>query len=139
MAKADNNRQLNIKQENAIDLLLIGKTDKETAQEVGVSRQTVNDWRNNDSLFEAELNRRRKEVWGSQLERLRNLLAQAVVVLEEDLQTTDERRLRQSAAVHVLKSVGLYGFDLTPTGATDPEGIEGEKRNAELMNELLRF
>lgn len=98
--------QLSVEQENAIDLLLQGLTDKDAAERVGVSRQTVTTWRNGHALFQAELNRRRKDLWGGQTERLRGLVAQAVDVLAEDLAGADPR-LRQGAAIHILKTVGL--------------------------------
>jgi transposase len=139
MAKADKTRQLTIEQQNAIDLLLQGKSDREVAEAVGVSRQTVTEWRNRNAPFVAELNRRRQEVWGSQTERLRQLVAQAVSVLEEDLQQNQDRRLRQAAAVHVLRAVGLYGCDLKPKGATEPEDIEAEWANAEALKMLGRI
>ena len=139
MANTDNIRQLNAKQDNAITLILQGSTDTEVAKSIKVSRQTVNDWRNNNIFFIAELNRRRNEIWNSQLEQFRNLVARALAVLEEDLQEENERRLRQSAAIHILKSVGLYGLDLTPTGATDPGGVERAKADAELIKEFLDF
>ncbi|NSW83138.1 MAG: helix-turn-helix domain-containing protein [Syntrophothermus sp.] len=143
MAKVDKSRQLTIEQENAIDLLLQGKSDREVAEAVGVSRQTVTEWRNRDALFVAELNRRRQEVWGGQTERLRQLVAQAVNVLEEDLQQNQDRKLRQAAAVHILRAVGLYGVNLAPKGATDPEDIEAEwastKALAESLKELSRL
>lgn len=44
MAKSDKNGQLNIEQENAIDLLIQGKSDREVAEAIGVARQTVNQW-----------------------------------------------------------------------------------------------
>ena len=53
----DKTRQLSIEQQNAIDLLVQGKSDRETAEAIGVSRQTVNNWRNNDTVFIAELNK----------------------------------------------------------------------------------
>lgn len=137
MAKVGKSRQLSIEQENAIDLLLQGKSDREVAEAVGVSRQTVTEWRNRNALFVAELNRRRREVWGRQTERLRQLVAQAVSVLEEDLQQKQDLRLRQAAAVHILRVVGLYGVNLAPRGATDPEVIEAEWKNDEILKELI--
>lgn len=139
MAKADKSRQLTIEQENAIDLLLQGKSDREVAEAVGVSRQTVTEWRNRNALFAAELNRRRQEVWGGQTERLRQLVAQAVSVLEEDLQQKQDLRLRQAAAVHILRAVGLYGVNLAPRGATDPEGVEAGWKHDEFLKELTRI
>ena len=59
LTKYDKSRQpktLSIEQQNAIDLLITGKSDGETARLVGVARQTVWNWRNNDTLFYTELN-----------------------------------------------------------------------------------
>ena len=126
MAKSDKSQQLNIEQENAIDLLIQGKSDREVAESVNVSRQTVTQWRNHDAPFVAALNARRHEVWGTQTERLRTLVEQAVGVLESDLNSED-MRLRQTAAVHILKVVGLCGLDLGPTGNTSAEGVESNR------------
>lgn len=41
---------LTIEQRNAIDLLVTGKTDTETADSVGVHRVTVTKWRNASTL-----------------------------------------------------------------------------------------
>lgn len=107
VAEGDRRRQLSVKQERAIELLLVGKGDAEVAKAVGVSRQTVNEWRNHDALFIAELNLRRQQVWEAALGRLRGLLGQAIAVLEEDLNAED-RRIRQAAAIHVLRCLGVY-------------------------------
>lgn len=139
MTKSDKTRQLSLEQENAIDLLIQGKSDREVAEAVKVSRQTVNQWRNHDAVFVSALNARRQEIWGSQSERLRSLVKKAVDVLEADLDS-DDRKLRQSAAIHLLKSVKLYGRDLQPYGKTDPEEIESEwKRSVELSALFNRF
>lgn len=132
MTKADTNGQLKLEQDHAINLLLQGKNDREVAEAVNVSRQTVNQWRNHDSVFMGELNARRQAVWGNQAERLRSLISQAVDVLESDLSSEDVR-LRQSAAVHILKAVGLYGADLKPTGETSPDAIESDWRLSSML------
>ncbi|MGB9687465.1 helix-turn-helix domain-containing protein [Thermogutta sp.] len=105
---------MRLAQKNAIELLLAGKTDQEVAEAVRASRQTVTLWRNRDELFQAALDARRHEVWGAQVERLRQLVARAIQVLEDDLHQDEDRQLRQSAAVHILKCVGLYGAHLEP-------------------------
>ena len=118
MAKPDKSRQrqkLSAAQRTAIGLLLQGKNDRQVAEQVGVSRQTVWDWRMRNPTFATELNRRRQEIWGTQTERLRNLVEKAVDVLETAVDT--EQSL--SAAVHVLKAVGVYGADLRPVGLID--------------------
>lgn len=136
MAKSDTTRQLSLEQENAIDLLIQGKSDREVAEAVNVSRQTVNQWQNHDAVFIAALNARRYEIWGSQTERLRSLISQAVDVLDSDL-SSEDLRLRQSAAVHILKAVGLYGADLKPTGETSPDAIESDWKWQESLSSLL--
>jgi|BioPla2DNA2_1021312.scaffolds.fasta_scaffold04748_8 hypothetical protein len=52
------NEQLTPTQLKAIALLIEGKNDRETAEEVGVNRATVNTWRNQNQYFIAEYNSR---------------------------------------------------------------------------------
>lgn len=53
-----NQGYLTPRQLKAIGLLIEGKNDRETAEIVGVSRATVNIWRNQDNYFIAEYNSR---------------------------------------------------------------------------------
>jgi hypothetical protein len=125
MAKVDRTRQaeLTIEQQNAIELLILGKSDRETAEACGVSRQTVNEWRNNCALFLAELNSRRAALWESDIDRLRSMVGDAITILEEDLQSEDEKA-RRSAAIHLLRAVGIYGANLKPEGPINANAIE---------------
>ncbi len=124
MAKVDRTRQeLSVEQQNAIDLLVMGKTDKETAESCGVSRQTVNDWRNNSPLFLAELNRRRAALWETDIDTLRSLVRDAIGVLADDLRGED-LKARRAAAVHLLRAVGIYGASMEPKGETSANRIE---------------
>lgn len=135
--KTDTSRQLSVKQEQAIELLVAGKTVTEVAEEVGVTRQTVSEWKNHDPVFVAEFNRRRSEMWEGGRERLRSLLDRAVEVLEKDLNGPDPK-LRQLAAVHILKAVGVYGKEnFSPCGPVTPEGVEAEWRERENMDRLF--
>jgi len=138
MAKSDKTRQLRLAQKNAIELLLAGKTDQEVAEAVGVTRQTVNLWRNRDKVFQAALDARRQELWGACVERLRQLIGRALQVLEADLLQDDDRRLRQSAAVHVLKCVGLYGANLEPKDTVKRWPFD-DWTDAQLERALKRF
>jgi lipopolysaccharide biosynthesis regulator YciM len=61
--KPDKIRQLSIEHANAIEHLLQGQSDRVVSEAVGVSRQTVSEWKNHDPLFIAELNRQRSEMW----------------------------------------------------------------------------
>lgn len=126
---------LNPKQDLALTALLRGATDQEAAEAAGVTRQTVCGWRNQDAAFAAELNSRRKALWENASERMRSLVSRALEVLCEDLDAEDPR-LRQAAAVHVLRSVGLYGSDLTPKGPTQPELVAGKWESEEFLERL---
>ena len=113
MANQDN---LTVMQEKAIQLLMTGGSDQSVADELGIARQTVNNWRHNDAAFAARFNAERQDLWSTHREKLRSLVAQAVDVLAEDIAAKLEPKLRQSAAIHVLKAVGLYGQDMKPSG-----------------------
>jgi hypothetical protein len=97
-------RGLTIKQQNALDLLVLGETDAATAQAVGVNRVTVTKWRNYDPHFQAELNRRRQELWGAAVDRLRSLLPLAIDTLEHELH---HGKQRGRVAIDVLRLAGL--------------------------------
>ena len=144
MTKPDKSRPrkaLTVAQKNALDLLIQGRNDRQVAEQVGVSRQTVWEWRHRHPGFATELNRRRQEIWGAQLERLRGLAEKAIDVLE----TTLDEEASLSAAVHVLRAVGAYGTDLRPTGLTDAGEFQRQLDRQEQMrrdraeeNELRR-
>ena len=91
---------------NAIDLLILGKTDREVSELVGVARETVTKWHKNP-FFIAELNVKREELWADAKLRLRTLAHEAVNVLTNGLHSSDEK-IAITAAVHILKTVGLY-------------------------------
>lgn len=140
MTKSDNNRQeLSIRQKNAIDLIIIGKTDQEVADEIKVSRQTVNSWKNKNAIFVAELNYRRNSIWESQMQRLRLLVSRAVDALNDGLDS-DNERIRVTSAVNTLKAVGVFGRNLEISGSTNPEEIrQSWKRNEEIAFLLSRL
>lgn len=125
MAKSDKTRQaeeLSIEQLNAIEMLITGASDAQVAEVVGVSRQTVCDWRNRDAEFAAALERKRQDIWRSHEDNLRALVAEAIGVLRQNLSSQDER-IKMAAAVHILRSVGLYGQSLEPVGRTSITGV----------------
>jgi len=123
--EADTERALTVEQGMAMAELLTGSTDQEAAEQAGVTRQTVNGWANHDPLFVAEMNARREALWGAHVDKLRALVGQAVDVLAGDLQSED-LAARRSAAVHVLRAVGLYGQDARPYGETTAVAVAGQ-------------
>ncbi len=144
--KADKTRQeLSVEQLNAIDVLVTGKTDAETAAAVGMSRQTVNGWRNHHPDFIAALNARRLETWGVSCDRLRALLPKALDAL--DAAVTGGGPDGWKAAVKVVELAGLdrqgAGVpNLGPysIGATDVEGViemEAKRRRRDHVTDFL--
>lgn len=118
-------QKLTIQQLNAVELLIMGKTDREVADAIGVGRETICRWRLYHLGFQAALNTRRQEVWGAAADRLRSLSGRAVDILGEELDNPDHR---MQAAIHVLRLAGLDKAG-PPQGETDPEA---------LLNDLAR-
>jgi transcriptional regulator with XRE-family HTH domain len=111
MAKSDRTRQqernLTVEQQNAIDLLVTGASDREVAEKVGVSRQTVTNWRLNNLVFQAELHRLRKDLWGNSKDRMRALIPKAIDRLEKTLgDDTDSNGPK--VALEVIRATGLH-------------------------------
>ena len=126
--------ELSDRQQLAMPLVVAGKADKEVADEVKVTRETVWRWRHQPE-FIAALNTYRKEVFGATQERLRDLVTGAVEALAEGL-ADENPRVRVQAAVHILKAAKLYGERLPPIGPTTTEAvIAAEKPDA--LDDLL--
>jgi DNA-binding CsgD family transcriptional regulator len=116
--------RLTPEQLNAIDLLILGKTDKEVAETIGIGRNTISKWYKN-AFFIAELNVKREELWVDSKLRLRALASEAVNVLTNGLHSSDEK-VAIAAAVHILKTVGLYdkeGKDSVTLPKTPEEAV----------------
>ena len=122
-------KPLSIEQRNAIDLLILGRTDQETADTVGVSRETVWGWHHEHPVFMATLEECRLQVWRGPQERLRSLAMKAVENLDEKVEAGDIR-----CSLEVLKAMGLYGF-VSHIGETDPEKIMKAQAEAQVQRE----
>jgi DNA-binding CsgD family transcriptional regulator len=118
--------KLTPEQLNAIDLLILGKTDKEVSEAIGVRRETVTRWHKN-AFFIAELNARREALWTESKLRLKALVYDAVDVLTNGLKSSDEK-IKITAAVHILKTVGVYGEVKGDFGPTTPERAVWDQR-----------
>jgi hypothetical protein len=91
---------------NAIDCLLAGMNDTETAANprVNTCRQTLWDWRMNDPLFIAELQQRRATLWSSTREKLRGLMGKAIENITASVESGNV-----ADSWNLLKCVGLFG------------------------------
>jgi len=136
LTKPDKTRQLSIEQQNAIDHLLQGKSDRATAEAIDVSRQTVWEWRNHDPLFIAELNRQRFELWSEAKARMKSLANRALDVVELQLGSS-EPKAALAAARYVLQGTQLLGeTKLNIGGPTTPESVILEDLRIEARREL---
>lgn len=115
-------------QEAVIAALLDGKTQAEAAALAGVVPETVTRWKSKDALFVATWQNRRRQVWESHAQRLRNLAGKALDVVEAGLDEGDIR-----AAGLVLKSVNLAELTM-PAPETTAAEVEGDWRKQALLN-----
>ena len=87
----------------AIPLIIEGKSDAEVGEEIGKTRETVNRWRNHDEDFKRELERVRKSYLEAQIAAVSARAHKAIAVLDNLLDSDDER-IRLQAASLLLKS-----------------------------------
>lgn len=126
----ESQQTLSIEQEKAIELLIAGKNDREVSEALNVNRSTVNQWRNHDSLFIAELNKRRKELWNTAQEKIASLFNKSVEVIEKGLESPEEK-LRLETAKYLLERFKIEEMSFKPYGETEAEIIEANWEEAE--------
>lgn len=97
------------KQLIAIELLVGGRTDADVAALVGVHRVTVTRWRLYHSVFQAELNRRRHQVFGTAAEAFRSTLMRAVRTLRRQL-----RHEKPLVACRAARAMLALAHEFTP-------------------------
>jgi len=132
MAEENRKEQLSEKQLMAIDLILSGKVDREVAEAVGVSRSTISDWRNGNYLFQAELNKRRREIQEAGRERLRRIRNKALDTVEKAIEEGDVK-----TALEILRLTGIEKEDLKAVGPEDPEVLrKAEEEQREWSRKL---
>lgn len=119
-------RKLNEKQEMAIPLVLAGLTDEDVAKEVGVTRQTVNKWKNQDFEFIDYLNYHRALLQRAYWDEVYALIPKAVEILVEALEG-DDQKVKIDVAKMILKE-----FKLTPISPLlkHPEEVREKRKKA---------
>lgn len=88
-------------QDQALKMMLAGKTDGEIAARLGVTRQTVNYWRNRDDNFRQVLCTERQEAWQAIRNEMSAMYTEALGILRKYLQSKDPK-LQLKAAMQVL-------------------------------------
>ena len=127
MTESDETRhQVTDRQSSVIDTLLSGKTITETAEEFGLSRQTVSNWINNNHVFKEEKERRQRNIRQESSELLHSALGKSIKVIINQLDKGDVVTARW-----LLSQVGIIQL-LTDTKATEPDSGIGEVLKARL-------
>ena len=91
---------LSLKQHYAMELLLIGKSDVEIAELIGVDSEIISQWQNKDAEFIVAINSLRAAAWSGSVARLKSLMSRALDVVEEAI-TRDEM-----VAISFLQALG---------------------------------
>ncbi len=126
---------LTVEQENAIDLLILGKSDQEVADAIDRHRSTVLKWRLYDPHFQAELNARRQALFSSSADRLRALIPVALDVIEEELVNTPPGSGRAQIALALIK---MLQIPVGAIGPTDPEAVVEQAARDRSSSPMIR-
>lgn len=121
-------------QEQAILLLAAGKTVTATAEALGVTRQTVSTWANQDATFMAAVNVARAEALAAGADRVRGLVGKALDAVEKAFEA-EELTLKERAALgmDLLKQVRLTEA-ASQSGETSPAAIRQRQARDVLRN-----
>ena len=113
--------ELEADQAAALDLLLAGQTVTAAAAAVGVARETVSRWRNNDPNFQAAYNAALKSAYDATTARLLDARARAVERLAALVDSKDEATALKAAAALLRVKVPK------PGGPTTAAGVERQQ------------
>jgi hypothetical protein len=106
MTKTEENNLLSFQKVQAAQQLARGMSVTKAAETVGITRQTLSEWKNHDSEFQAEVKKQREKLWRENLSRVRSLTARAIDVLSEGLESEDFK-IRLTSARAILSVSGL--------------------------------
>lgn len=128
--------KLNDKQLNAINLIISGKTDTEVAEKIGVSRETVNQWKNKNHDFIAELNKIRNSIQKTIKDRQTAIVLKAYEVLEKHI---DKQLESEEVDVKTALEVIKMHSHLQPyrDQETDPNTLAVEEERDKALSDML--
>ena len=100
------------RQRQAIPRRLIGKTDDEVAEEIGVSRQTIWKWRRQED-FDHDIVEAGEALRAAQNVAILELFKKSVSSMSELLECSDDN-LKFKAALTVLNAANEWGYPVAP-------------------------
>ena len=122
--------ELEADQAAALDLLLAGQTVTAAAAAVGVARETVSRWRNNDPAFQAAYNAAMQSVYEAGQARLLEARGKAVERLAALVDSPNTNFALKAAALLLRVPV------LPPAGDVDPAAIEADQALTQVFTRL---
>lgn len=105
---------LTLQQQKAINLLLLGKTEKFIAEELEIARETVSRWRNHNPKFIAAINEQQQL-----LARCNNLFSRSLDVLEQALAESNVK-----VAIAVVQALSPYQKSEIQIKEATKEGLD---------------
>ncbi len=117
----------------ALDLLLSGQTVTAAAAAVGVARETVSRWRNNDPAFQAAYNAALASVYEAGQVRLLDARARAVERLAALVDSSNTSIALKAAGLLLRVPV------LPPAGDVDPAAIDADQELKQVFTRMSRL
>ena len=96
---------INGKQEKALTLMLQGKNDVEVAKSIGVTRQTISNWRHYDTVFIDTLEEQRRVLREKHQDSINGLMEKAIEVLKTGMEDEDPKARFQAAKLVLSMAV----------------------------------
>ena len=133
-------KELSAKQIKGIVLLVTGMRSKDVATELGLSPQTISEWKSNP-YFEAELNKLKLEGLHTARDMIRASANPAIESLVEIAKHAENEETRRKACIDILTLTGFtdprsgqFGWGV---GKTSPEEIVEQKLMDKAMANLF--
>ena len=120
-----------IKQRQAIPLFLLGKTETEVAEAIGVSRQTIWKWRRDDD-FDRDVVEAGEELLAQHTVAISELVKKSISAMSDLLESADNN-LKLKVALTVLNAATDWQPPEAPGHAAARTRLREEQREADLQ------
>ena len=116
-------------------LVAIGKSGKQIAEELSLAEETISRWKKLPE-FQAEVNAILLECRDNAKQRLRNLLTNSLVFLEEEMNNPESRH-RINIALKMLQLVRINELVHEDIGSVNPDIVQKIKEDKEFKDLFL--
>ena len=127
--------KLNENQLLSTHLVSIGKSGKQIAGELSVAEETISRWKKLPE-FQAEVNAILLECRDNAKQRLRNLLTNSLVFLEEEMNNPESRH-KVNIALKMLQLVRIHALVHEDIGPVNPDIVQKIKEDKDFKDIFL--